>query len=143
MEIVRGKHRKERKRACLYSTFPYVFPAMNTKNTTKLPKPARGCSHKGHIRINSRQLAKLFTNPHFRFTGFIVGNKVAPFHYFGGWHLACTLDGKSKEEMQSAINSFCFYLDPELGNNAAIFVRPSAIRRGNDPVFPVTTPVLL
>ena len=108
-----------------------------------LPKNSRGCTFKGFLRINSAQLAKLFTNPAFRFTGFIVGNKVAPFHYFGGWHLACKLDGKSKEEMREAISSFLFYLDPELGNNAALFVRPSALRRAADPIFTPAAPVLL
>lgn len=110
---------------------------------TKLPKPIRGCSYKGHIRINRTQLAKLFRDPAFRFTGFIVGNKVAPFHYFGGWYLAHRIEGRNAEEMESTINGFCFYLDPELGNSAAIFVRPSAIRRAADPVFPPMLPALL
>jgi hypothetical protein len=111
------------------------------KNIT-LPKNARGCTVAGFIRINRSTLARLFRSPAFRFTGFIVGNKVAPFHYFAGWHLACTLEGETEQEMQKAINGFLFYLDQELGNNCAIFVRPSAIRRAADPVIVPSLPLL-
>jgi hypothetical protein len=97
------------------------------KQTHYVPKPVRGCSCKGHIRINRRQLARLFQNPDWRFSGFIVGNNVNPFHFFGGWYLACRLENKTSEEMTKAINSFCFYLDAELGSDAAIFVAKSAI----------------
>jgi len=107
-----------------------------------LPKAVRGCSLPGFIRINSRQLATLFRDPDFRFTGFIVGNNVSPFHFFGGWHLACRLDGLNREDFDRSINSFLFYLDPELGTRAVIFVRPSAIRRASNPAFVPTLPLL-
>ena len=57
------------------------------------------------------------------FKGFIVGNKVNTFHFFGGWHLACRLEKETLEEMQSSLNEFSFYLDPELGSHPAIFLK--------------------
>jgi len=109
---------------------------------TTLPKAARGASFKGYLRITQAQLARLFRNPAFRFTGFIVGNKVSPAHYFGGWHLACRREGLDSEDMRISTNAFLFYLDAELGNRAVIFVRRSAIRRAQDPVFVPSTPLL-
>ncbi len=109
----------------------------------KLPKTLRGVQYPNHIRINKKQLEKLFTNPAFRFTGFIVGNKVNNFHFFNGWHLAHRIEGYSKADMQSAINGFAFHLELELGNNVAIFVKRSAVRRSNDPVIVPSVPFLL
>ncbi len=87
------------------------------------PKASRGLSFPGHIRINRRQLARLYASrPGFLFSGFIVGNNVNTFHFFGGWHLACTLEKKTAEEMEQSLNSFAFYLDPELGNRPAVFL---------------------
>lgn len=111
------------------------------KNT--LPKTIKGVQFKGHIRISKSQLAKLFLNPLFRFNGFIVGNKVNSFHFFGGWHLACKLSGKTSEEMKESINGFLFYLDSELGNNAAIFLDRKAARCSFDPVFVASAPMML
>lgn len=87
-----------------------------------IPTAVRGVSYQGHIRINRSQLAKLFRNPDFTFHGFIVGNKVNTFHFFGGWHLACTLTNKTEQEMKEALNGFEYYLDAELGSQAAIFL---------------------
>ncbi len=92
------------------------------------PKPARGVSCKGYIRVTRSQLAKVFTSrPGWTFDGFIVGNNVNPFHFFGGWHLACPLTGKTADEMAGSLSQFEFYLDRELGNRAAIFIRKSSL----------------
>lgn len=87
------------------------------------PKAVRGISYSGYIRINRAQLNKLFENKEFKFNGFIVGNKVNSFHFFGGWHLAWTLNDRSKEEMKEAIQGFERHLDRELGTQAAIFLK--------------------
>lgn len=56
----------------------------------------------------------------------IVGNRVAPWHFFGGWRLAHTIDPKRLAEedvsFDSYVRNFEFYLDPELGDRAAFFV---------------------
>jgi hypothetical protein len=57
------------------------------------------------------------------FTGFIVGNKVHAYHFFGGWCLAHACNGLDKGKMDITINSFLFYLDPELGNNVSIYLK--------------------
>ena len=93
------------------------------KSLPYVPRPVRGVSYPGYIRINRAQLKKLFSQEGFLFSGFLVGNKVNSFHFFKGWSLACALEGKNKEEMESALNSFCFYLEPELGSAAAIFLK--------------------
>lgn len=56
-----------------------------------------------------------------KFKGFIVGNKVNSFHFFGGWHLASKVRADTLEEFINHKNAFEFYLEPELGNRAAIY----------------------
>ncbi len=90
---------------------------------TYTPKAVRGIKFPGHIRINRTQLAKLFSTPGWTFSGFIVGNKVNPFHFFGGWHLACVIEHYSEKEMGETINSFLWYLESELGNDCAIYLK--------------------
>ena len=92
------------------------------------PKAIAGQSYHGHIKISAAQLNALFFHyPEFLFSGFIVGNKVSRFHFFEGWHLACQLEKKTHEEMIQSVNSFEFYLEPELGNRVAIYVSKEAL----------------
>lgn len=88
---------------------------------TYVPKTLRGVQCPGHIRVNISQLKKWFAQGN-SFKGFLVGNNVNSFHFFGGWHLAYTLEAANLEEFTKQLNSFHFYLDPELGNQAAIFL---------------------
>ena len=71
--------------------------------------------------------AWLFQNPDFTFSGFIVGNNVNTFHFFDGWHLACRMENRTAEEMETSLSGFESYLDRELGNRAAIFLANSAL----------------
>ena len=57
-----------------------------------------------------------------KFKGFVVGNKVNSFHFFGGWHLASSFEAATLEEFMNHKNSFEFYLESELGNRAAIYI---------------------
>lgn len=57
-----------------------------------------------------------------KFKGFIVGNKVNSFHFFGGWHLASSFEAATLDEFVEHKNAFEFYLEPELGNRAAIYL---------------------
>ncbi len=86
------------------------------------PKPSRGQTFPGYIKITAAQVKKLFETGQ-TFEGFIVGNKVSAAHFFKGWHLACTLSSPTAEEFQSSLNSFLYYLDSELGTCAAIYLK--------------------
>ena len=97
------------------------------KTAPYTPKPIRGLSYPKHIRISRRQLARLFQNPGFTFSGFIVGNNVNTFHFFGGWHLAHRIENRNAADMEETLNGFESYLDRELGNRAAIFLAKSAL----------------
>ena len=57
------------------------------------------------------------------FDGFFVGNKVAPFHFFKGWCCAVKIVALCEAEFNRHYNSFNFYLEPELGNRIAIYVK--------------------
>ncbi len=96
-------------------------------STPYRPRAIRGISYPGHVRISRRQLARLFQEPGFSFSGFIVGNNVNTFHFFGGWHLAHRIENRNAEDMEKTLNGFEFHLDRELGNRAAIFLAKSAI----------------
>lgn len=88
----------------------------------KFPKPIRGQEYPGYTKINITQLEKWIKAGN-KFTGFFVGNKVSSNHFFKGWCLACACDDESSwENMFTRINSFLFYLEPELGNNVAIYI---------------------
>jgi hypothetical protein len=52
----------------------------------------------------------------------IVGNKVAPFHFFGGWRLAMRSSNEHYTCFDSFANNFALCLDGELGNQVAFFV---------------------
>jgi hypothetical protein len=57
----------------------------------------------------------------------VVGNKVNASHFFKNWHLAMVVDPKKyKEEagktFDQFLNNYMFYLEPELGSQAAFFV---------------------
>lgn len=98
---------------------------MNTPTTQYTPKAIAGQSFLGYTKISKAQVAKLYATGQ-RFSGFIVGNKVASFHFFGGWHLACTLSEEATESLESfnkSVNEFCFYLDAELGSGPAFYLK--------------------
>lgn len=59
-----------------------------------------------------------------KFRGFLVGNKVNSFHFFGGWYLAARIEKDTLADFECSYNSFNFYLEPELGNRVAIYVFP-------------------
>lgn len=100
-----------------------TIPTLLASGRKYTPKAVRGISYPGFTRINKTQLARLFADdPNFRFSGFLVGNNVNASHFFRGWHLACTLEDKTHEEMKESLNSFAHYLDAELGSAAAIFL---------------------
>ncbi len=93
--------------------------------TAYAPKPIRGQSFQGYTKVSLAQIRKLYASGQ-AFKGFIVGNKVAAFHFFGGWHLACTLSDEATatfESFETVLNSFHFYLDPELGTRAAFYLK--------------------
>lgn len=101
-----------------------TIPTLLASGRKYTPKAVRGISYPGFTRINKTQLARLFADdPAFRFSGFIVGNNVNTFHFFNGWYLACTLGNKTQEEMKDSLTQFQWYLDAELGNAAAIFLK--------------------
>jgi hypothetical protein len=54
--------------------------------------------------------------------GYLVGNKVHPWHIENGWHLGYTVKVESVEELNERINSILYYLEPQLGNNVAFYV---------------------
>jgi hypothetical protein len=93
------------------------------------PKAVRGIKFPGHIRINRAQLKKLFRQPAFTFSGFIVGNNVNSFHFFGGWHLALTIENRNQKDMTETLNGFEFHLESELGNRAAIYLKKTPSKR--------------
>lgn len=90
---------------------------------TYTPKAVRGIKFPGHIRINRAQLKKLFSQPAWTFSGFIVGNNVSSFHFFGGWHLAHKIEKRNEKDMDETINGLLFSLEPELGRDCAIYLK--------------------
>lgn len=60
----------------------------------------------------------------------MVGNKVAPWHFFGGYHLAHKVEPSILKEtdFDSYVRNFEFYLDPELGDKTAFFVSTSDLK---------------
>lgn len=90
--------------------------------TTYTPKPIAGQTVKGYTKVNIAQIRKLYASGQ-TFNGFMVGNKVSSFHFFGGWTLACTVHPETIEEFERQHNEFCFYMDPELGSGAAFYLK--------------------
>ncbi len=86
------------------------------------PKAIRGQTYPGYIKVSIAQVRKLFEGGQ-TFDGFIVGNKVASFHFFHGWHLACAFQSGTWRDFETSIDAFTFYLDAELGNRAAIYLK--------------------
>lgn len=95
---------------------------MKNQNISYFPRPISGQTFPGYVKINKLQVKK-FLEHGGKFTGFIVGNKVNSFHFFGGWTLAYSIECKTMEEFERSLNSFLFYLDPELGDRAAIYLK--------------------
>jgi len=62
----------------------------------------------------------------------IVGSNVGPFHFFGGWHLAHTVDPSDPRYEGTTFdvyaNQFGSYLEPELGRHPAFFVKASDLK---------------
>ena len=44
-----------------------------------------------------------------KFTGFMVGNKVSPNHFFRGWNLARKVELNSEDELERRINAWKYY----------------------------------
>ena len=106
-----------------------------------IPKQIRGQRYKGYIKLSISQVERLFRDGQ-HFNGFIVGNKVNTHHFFGGWHLACTIEHETWDEFKASINSFLFYLDSELGNNAAIYRKIPVIEYKMRRLCEKITPVI-
>lgn len=62
-----------------------------------------------------------------QWTGFIVGNRVHPFHFFGGWGLAYEITFRSLEELEDNVAEMLFFMDTELGNRVAFY---EEVKRG-------------
>ncbi len=92
-----------------------------TTKTHYFPAPIRGLTYPGHIRVNRSQLRRYLENENL-FRGFIVGSNVNTYHFFGGWRLACKLEC-GPDEFFERLQSFEWYLDKELGNRAAIYLK--------------------
>ena len=88
------------------------------------PRAIRGIKYPGHTKISINQAKRVIAER--PFVGFIVGNKVAPSHFFGGWRLACPIRSATLEDFTRQYNSFKFYLDPELGNRVSIYLKNNA-----------------
>lgn len=56
-----------------------------------------------------------------QWTGFIVGNHVNPFHFFGGWRLAYEVVFQSLQELEDNVADMLYYMDTELGNRVAFY----------------------
>lgn len=86
------------------------------------PKAIRGQRYPGYTKVSVRQVRRMLDEGQ-TFDGFLVGNNVNSFHFFGGWHLAFRIEVQSRAEFDRSLNAFLFYLEPELGNRAAIFLK--------------------
>ena len=104
------------------------------KPTFYVPSAVRGQTFFGFTRINKAQLKRYLLQPGTWFSGFIVGNKVASYHFFNGWHLAHSISNATLEETETAISAFLFHLDGELGDNVAIYQKE--VQRPINPVKP-------
>lgn len=92
------------------------------KSNNYFPKAIKGQNFRGYIKISKAQAIK-FIEASGKFEGFIVGNKVNTFHFFEGWHLAARFEATNAQEFNEHLNSFLFYLNAELGNRAAIYLK--------------------
>lgn len=110
----------------------------NNVKSPYVPKPIRGQRVKGYTKVSVAQVKRLFTDGQ-TFSGFIVGNKVASYHFFNGWGLACRIQSNTLADFTTSLNSFHFYLDSELGTRAAIYLKkPSRVS-----VVPAMPPLLI
>lgn len=66
--------------------------------------------------INKTQAKKIYKDTQV----YMVGSNVNSYHFFNGWHLACQIN--KEHEFDTQLNSFLFYLDPELGRYARFFI---------------------
>ena len=94
----------------------------------------------GWIKKNTLQIQKMFDKlePGKKISGFIVGNKVNPYHFFKGWMLAIHFEFSNKEEFMNFYNSALSYLEPEMGNRMAIYFKIP--RKLEIPPAPVNDP---
>lgn len=72
-------------------------------------------------KITITQVRALFKRGE-KFKGFIVGNKVNSFHFFGGWHFVSEVCVDILEEFIKYRNVFEFYFELELGNRVVIYL---------------------
>lgn len=87
----------------------------------EIPKDIRGIRFPGYIKINRTQARKWLESGQ-AFKGFLVGNKVAPFHFFQGWRLAAEIEVSDFKEFETHFNNFTYYLDSELGSGVSIYL---------------------
>lgn len=84
-------------------------------------KAIRGQTYPGYKKVNITQLRKaLAAGP---IKGFMVGNRVNKYHFHKGWALACDFEIYTLAEFERQHNSFRFYLESELGNRAAFYLK--------------------
>lgn len=97
--------------------------------TTKRQAPA------GYIAID-KVLAQALYEGGYSIT--LCGNNVNMYHVFHNWCLGCTIDKQTTEERtaleytwQDHINSFMFYLEPELGRYIVFYVKVQDLQKYN------------
>lgn len=77
-------------------------------------------------RIDKREARKRFNRGE---VIIVVGDNVNDYHFFSGWHLAQRIEKtEDRNDFDSWINNFEFYLEPELGKRAAFFTDTTALR---------------
>lgn len=104
------------------------------------PKPIRGQSYAGYTKVSVAQVKKLFATNQ-SFVGFIVGNKVHSFHFFGGWGLAFPIKKQSFQEFEDTLQRWAWYnANSETGNTPAIFLKNRQRVAG---VIPQSLPLLI
>jgi hypothetical protein len=91
--------------------------------TPYTPKAIRGQKVKGYTKVSTSQVARMFADGQ-TFDGFIVGNKVASWHFFNGWHLAFPIQKETQAEFSDCLQQWAWYnANSETGNTPAIYVR--------------------
>lgn len=104
------------------------------------PKPIRGQSIKGYTKVSQAQVKKLFADGQ-SFNGFIVGNKVAAFHFFGGWHLIFPIEKNNWADFLEAVVQWAWYnANSKTGLTPAIYLKN---RKRVVGVIPPSVPLLI
>lgn len=108
-------------------------------NKKYFPKAIRGQRFPGHVKVSRAQVKKLFSSGQ-TFSGFIVGNKVHAFHFFGGWHLAFPISKDSLADFEQTLSAWHYYnACVELGKSPAIYWK----KPYRNSVMPPAAPLLI